>query len=307
MTAHSKMNRQEAIVQTNGVELWTEAFGDRNDPAIVLIMGAGGQGIKWPVHFCETLAMEGYFVIRFDNRDTGLSSHIDFDITPYSLLDMANDVIGIMDHYQLQDAHVAGASMGGAIAMLLAAHYPQRICSLVLLVTSIDFRPGCDLFQGIQNIHALPAPSMKVIEAIKKAENTPPRNLEEKIQQDVDSVKLHCGSIMPDEELLRELSMESIKRMKYPENQNHFRAMLASHDIHTAAPGKITAPTHIVHGDEDLIFPLEHGKASQAAIAGSTLRIIPGLGHNLANRQVIPLVIEDILATVKKAEQVNKK
>jgi pimeloyl-ACP methyl ester carboxylesterase len=290
------------MIQVNGINIWTETFGDKKNPALVLFSGAGGQGIKWPTFFCETLANEGYFVIRFDNRDTGLSSSINFDAAPYTLLDMANDVIGILDHYQLQTAHIAGSSMGGAIAMLLGAHYPDRVSSLNLLITTIDFRPGCDLFQGLQNTYSLPAPSMKVIEAIKKSVSTPPRNLEEKIQQYIDGMKLHCGSFDPDEELMRELTMLSLERMQYPETQNHFRAMVASYDIHAAAPEKITAPTHIVHGDEDLIFPLEHGKAIQAAIAGSTLSIIPGLGHNLANRKLLPIIIENILMNIKNTE-----
>jgi pimeloyl-ACP methyl ester carboxylesterase len=304
MVTATKITNCEAVINVNGIELWTQGFGNIKNPCIILIMGAGGQGIQWPVQFCEMLAQEGYFVIRFDHRDTGLSSAINFETSPYTLLDMANDVVGILDHYHLPNAHIVGASMGGAISMLLAAHYPERTRSLTLLVTSIDFRPAFDLYQGFPNTHDLPAPSFKVIEVARKFAITPPTTLEEKIQFYIDTAKLNSGSMPLDEELCKELAILSFKRAKNAENNdNHYKAIIASHDIHAAAISKITAPTHIVHGDEDLIFPLEHGKATHAAITGSTLCIIPGLGHNLLSQELLQPILENIMTTIKTAEK----
>jgi pimeloyl-ACP methyl ester carboxylesterase len=296
------MTSQVNFVKANGVELWTEGFGDKQNPALVLIMGSGGQGVLWPVAFCQQLAAQGYFVIRFDHRDTGLSSLIDFTTRPYNLLDMANDVRCILDHYQLRKAHIVGASMGGAIAMIFGAHFPEHTHSLTLMVTTTDLRPAFDALQGLEIKHALPAPAPKVLAAAKIAMNHMPELLEDKIQLFINNAETNSGSIPVDKELCRELALEIFQRSKWPDNvNNHFQAMMRSHDIHAAAPGKITAPTHILHGSEDPIFPVEHGKAIHAAISGSTLYIMPGLGHNLANRQFFQPAIDNILSCTKRA------
>lgn len=304
MISQSIISQQDTIIPVNGIELWTEVFGDKHNPPMLLIMGSGGQGILWPEEFCQRLANEGFFVIRYDNRDTGLSSAIDFNAKPYTLLDMANDVIGILDHYQLPTAHIVGASMGGAIAMILGAHYPTRVRSLSLLITSIDFRPACDLYLGKPANHTLPAPSPKIIEAAKKFSTMPTTTLEDKIQIFIEAFKLNCGSLPFDEAECRKLAALNFQRMKNPAGaNNHFFAINASHNIHQAAVGKINLPTYIVHGDEDPVFPVEHGKATHAAIAGSTLCIVPGLGHNLAARE---LIYEKVAGFVKGVDERRK-
>lgn len=304
MTTSRTIIQKETITYANGLEFWTESFGDSEDSPIILIMGSGGQGILWPAEFCRALAGQGYFVVRYDHRDTGLSSSIDFDANPYTLLDMATDVVHILDHYKLQDAHIVGMSMGGAVAMILGAHYPEYVRSLTLLATSIDFRPAFDAMQGIASNHSLPAPSPSVIEAAKKFHAMSSLTLEEKIQFFIATAKLNSGSILVDEELCRELAILNFERMKNPESpNNHYRAIMASYDFHTAAPRKITAPTHVVHGDEDPVFPLEHGKATHAAIAKSTFCVIPGLGHNFTCRELLSPMVTNIVSTAKAADE----
>lgn len=304
MTTHSDIFQKETLIRANKLELWAESFGNSEDSPIILIMGSGGQGILWPTEFCQTLAERGYFVIRYDHRDTGFSSSIDFDANPYTLLDMATDVIHILDHYKLEHAHIVGVSMGGAIAMILGAHYPNRVRSLTLLATSIDFRPAFDAMLGIPSNHSLPAPSQSVIEAAKKIQTISSLTLEEKIQFFIDTTKLNSGSMPVDEALCREMAILNFERMKNPESpNNHYRAIMASYDFHAAAPSKITAPTHIVHGDEDPIFPLEHGKAIHAAIAKSTFCIIPGLGHNFSSRELLSPMLTNIVSTAKAADE----
>lgn len=294
------ITQKETIIYAENLELWTESFGNPENPSIILIMGSGGQGVLWPTEFCQALANQGYFIIRYDNRDTGLSSCINFDANPYTLSDMANDVVHILDHYQLQNAHIVGVSMGGAIAMILAAHFPKRVLSLTLIATSIDFRPAFDAMQGIVSNHTLPIPSQHIIEAAKKFQLMSLLSLEEKIQLFIETAKLNSGSISVDETLCREMAILNFSRMKNPESpNNHFRAMMLSHDIHRAASEKITAHTHIVHGDEDPIFPLEHGKAIQTTIKNSTLCVIPGLGHNFSSRELLVPMVENIISTVK--------
>ncbi len=136
------MTYQPTVVQTNGLELWTESFGDNKHPTILLIMGSGSQGVLWPQSFCEQLALQGYYAIRYDHRDTGLSSSIHYQDHPYTLLDLAKDALGILDYYQIEQAHLVGASMGGSVSMLLAAHYPERVASLALLMSTMDLRPA---------------------------------------------------------------------------------------------------------------------------------------------------------------------
>ena len=112
---------EQKVVQTNGLEFWTESFGKKENPALLLIMGSGSQGIQWPQKFCEQLANKGYFVIRYDHRDVGLSSTIDYQKTPYTLLDMGKDAISILDSYGIKKAHIVGFSMGGPIALLIGS------------------------------------------------------------------------------------------------------------------------------------------------------------------------------------------
>lgn len=301
-TAH-QINRLESIVTIDNLELWTECFGNPHHPSIMLIMGSGGQGILWPDIVCETLANKGYFVVRYDHRDTGLSTSFDFETHPYTMLDMAQDVIHIMNHYQLQNAHIVGASMGGAIAMLLGAHFPERVRSLTLMVTSPDMRPTFDAFLGKRNKHHLPGPARRVLKAARKASNLKINTMEEYVQQFIHNAKVNSGSISADETLCRELALQVFKRMKNPDGIfNHFKAIMASFDIHLAAPSRITAPTHIVHGDEDPIFPLEHGIALQAAITGSTLCVLEGLGHNFANYHFFEPILQNILLSIQTAD-----
>lgn len=295
--------KSEVLIKVDGLEFWSESFGNKENPSIVLIMGAGGQGILWPVEFCEELAQHGYFVVRYDNRDTGLSTSFNFETHPYTLLDMANDVIHIMDHYQLKNAHIVGGSMGGNIAMLLGAHFPDRVRSLTLMVTTMDMRPALDAFQGIATPHTLPAPDSRVLNAVKEMVGNMPNTLEEKVQLFIRNAKINSGSIPTDEALCRDLALLVFQRMKNPDGaNNHLKATMASYDLYTAALSKITAPTHIIHGAEDPIFPLAHGRAIQAAIAGSTLFIMPGLGHSFANRQFFQPTIMNIISCAKGAD-----
>src|SRR4051794_18249869 len=109
----------ERIIDSNGIRMWTEAFGNPRDPTLLLIMGASAQGIQWPEPFIDEFVKRKFHVIRYDNRDTGQSTCFDFAKAPYTLDDLANDAVGVLDAYDVGSAHVAGASMGGMIAQTL--------------------------------------------------------------------------------------------------------------------------------------------------------------------------------------------
>lgn len=296
---------QTKIIKTDAIELWTESFGGKDNPPLILIMGSGGQGVLWPNEFCEQLAEMGYYVIRFDHRDTGLSTEFDYKTRPYTLLDMVKDVILIQDAYQFKKAHIVGASMGGSIAMILAAHYPTRVSSLTLMVTSIDMRPCMDAFNGVAIEHKLPAPDAKLLAAVKEFINNIPQTEEEKVEFFIKSAAMNAGSTPFDLDLCREIAITTFRR-KHPDNViNHLQAIANSHELLAAAPSKITVPTQIIHGAEDPLFPVAHGEAIQAAIANSSLYVMPGLGHYIGVRQFFKPIIHLIDGCAKQANVLN--
>jgi pimeloyl-ACP methyl ester carboxylesterase len=126
----------ERIIDSNGIRLWTEDFGDRRNPTLLLVMGASAQGIQWPEAFIQPFVDKGFHVIRFDNRDTGQSSCFDFAKQPYNLNDLAADAVEVLDAYGVPAAHVAGASMGGMITQTLMIQQPKRVRSATIIMSS---------------------------------------------------------------------------------------------------------------------------------------------------------------------------
>lgn len=276
---------QSVMVKNDNLYLWTESFGNPADPTLLLIMGSGGQGILWPTEFCANLAKKGFFVIRYDNRDTGLSSLIDYNEQPYTLLDMATDAIDILNHYRCDKAHIVGASMGGAIAQLIGAHYPDRVQTLGLLMTTNDMRPAMDAFVGQTTQSPLSPPLPVVLNAARMAMLMPPNTLDEKVASFINNAKINSGGKKPvDEILCQQLALLSLARTRDESASfNHFKALMASHDLLSATQGQIKAPTFIMHGDADPIFPVDHAHALQATIKHAQLEIIPDVGHGLFN------------------------
>jgi pimeloyl-ACP methyl ester carboxylesterase len=291
---------EQKVIKANGLYFWTENFGRPKDPALILIMGSGGQGLLWPQTFCEQLADKGYFVIRYDHRDTGLSSTIDYQKTPYTLVDMAKDVTFILDGYGIQKSHVVGASMGGVIAMIFSANYPLRTQSLTLLATTSDMRATFDALEGVASKSTLSKPSEALLQSAKSIVK-PPETVDEKVEAFLQNLRINAGPIIPlDEKMVRELATQSAIRMRNPESaNNHFQAIKASYDLQRLALSKIKAPTRIIHGDQDPVFGLDHATALKKAIPQSKLVIIPGLGHGLWNEQLYAPVINNIVDIAK--------
>jgi pimeloyl-ACP methyl ester carboxylesterase len=131
------------------VEIWYETFGKKEEPAVLLISGATAQGSMWPSEFCQKLAGKGFFVIRYDHRDTGRSTHIDYETEPYDLLDMAKDASELLDKLAVKRAHLVGSSLGSAIAQILSVHYPDKVSSMTLMATTADSRPLHLALQGL--------------------------------------------------------------------------------------------------------------------------------------------------------------
>ena len=270
----------EGYVETNGVRLWYEDLGDPDGDPVVLVMGATASAIAWPPELLEPLVAAGHRVIRFDNRDIGLSTHVDFASAPYSLDDMVADTIGLMDALGVSSAHFAGASMGGMISQMVALQHPERVRSLTLLITT----PGPD--------ERLSPPS----EAVLTMATMPATTDAEIEEREAAMWKLLTGSRYPyDEDARRAHSKADLARGTNPDNAH---AMVAfSTPSRLDALAAVTVPTVVVQGGEDPIFPVDHGEALAKAIPGARLVTWEGVGHDVPlqlGEELVDLLLTNI-------------
>ena len=254
----------EGYVETNCVRLWYEDLGDPDGEAVVLVMGATASAISWPPELLDALTAAGHRVVRFDNRDIGLSTHIDYATDPYTLDDMAADTLGLIDALGIDRAHFVGASMGGMICQLMAIRYPDRVRSLALLITS----PGPD---------DRLSPTSDEVVAIASRPATTDAELE---QRGVDVWRKLTGSRFPfDEAHYRELAAMDAARGTNPNSAHGIAVFTAPSRIEALAAVRV--PTLVVQGTEDPIFPFDHGEALAKAIPGATFVAWEGVGHEV--------------------------
>jgi pimeloyl-ACP methyl ester carboxylesterase len=272
------------IARANGIDLCYEIFGDPNAEPMLLIMGLGAQMIHWDDDFCRGLAARGFRVIRFDNRDIGKSSRLTGGkrltavellklrflnmpvAAPYTLNDMAADVIGLMDALHVKSAHLVGASMGGMIAQEIAIAFPQRVRSL----TSIMSTTGNP---------KLPQPTR---EAMALLMAPPPATKEEYFARHAQTWKVLRGGSFPEDEARdRARAERNFERGLNPAGVGRqLRAVLASGNRKKRL-GSVKAPTLVIHGTVDPLVRPEGGKDTAAAIPGAKLLMIEGMGHAL--------------------------
>jgi pimeloyl-ACP methyl ester carboxylesterase len=260
----------ERLIEANGVELCTEPFGDPTDPPVLLIMGIGASMLWWDEGFCRTLAESGRFVIRYDHRDTGRSVTYEPGHPTYTGGDLASDAVGVLDAYALPAAHVVGVSAGGAFAQLLALDHPDRVLSLVLISTSPAAAGG----------RQLPPPTEEFIRFVTDAavDWSDPAPVVEYL---VDYSRVLAGNCRPfDEEGFRDLAQRDVARARdFAAAQNH--DLLRDEGSPPRPPASIAAPTLVIHGDADPMFPIGHGEALADEIPGATLLTLEGGGHGL--------------------------
>ncbi|MGE0668797.1 MAG: alpha/beta hydrolase [Sphingomonadales bacterium] len=272
-------------ITANGLSIEYDERGDPDHPAMLLIMGLGAQMLLWPDMFCDMLAEQGFRVIRFDNRDIGLSHKFDGAAVPevkeiiaglmagkplpvpYLLQDMAADAVGVLDALGIGEAHVVGASMGGMIAQLVAIHHPERVISL----TSIMSTSGR---------YGLPPGKPEAMEKLLMR----PAGMDRK--SIVDHSVMLAGVVGSPaypvaEEHLRAFAEKAYDRSFYPEGMpRQYAAILSSGSRDALLPG-IQAPTLVIHGSEDPLLPVEHAHDTARLIPGAALEVIEGMGHNL--------------------------
>lgn len=271
------------IAQANGIEIWYETFGSSKDPAFVLMMGGGGcQGVLWPVDFCEKLAQKGFYVIRYDNRDAGFSTCFDFHKSPYTLLDITKDTVGLLDHLKIQKAHFFGVSMGGLVAKIMAAYYPERTISIAFMASTCDVRPMNLALQGLPPEEGLlSSPFENYLAAIQQVTKNASKTEEGELEQRVAIWHMMSGSKIPfDKDFYRSLHKECLLRTKRPDVlMNHFLCSALSEELVRQVPSQITVPALIIQGSEDPVFRPDHGEALAKAIPGSTYVFVKDLGH----------------------------
>lgn len=271
-------------IQANGVELVADSFGRLTDPALLLIGGLGDQLISWPEDFCQELASLGCWVIRFDNRDAGLSTRFDGVPVPgmpaliwaylrgnqlpvpYTLADMAADAAGLLDAFGAAPAHVVGASLGGMIAAMLAIRHPERVKTLTVMMSSTG-HPW----------YAPPRPRSLILF------KTPPAGRQGFIAHSLRvRAALRGGGFPMDEAYLREKAGRMVDRSPFPPGTaRQMGAILASLRQLRAGLTAIQAPTLVIHGRADPLIPLQHGLHAAQAIPRARLVVIDGLGHEL--------------------------
>lgn len=294
------------FAKANGLRLSYETFGHADHPAILLIMGLGGQLVMWPESFCKALASAGYHVIRFDNRDIGLSDKLDHlgkpDLmrsslrwtlglpikAPYLIDDMAEDAIGLLDALHIKTAHVVGVSMGGMIGQVMAARHPRRVRSLTLIMTSSGNR-------------RLPGPTLAVrLRLVRR-----PRDLDREslIRHGIGTWRLIGSPGFPSpEEELREKVAAQLDRNIHP--RGFVRQMVAIMASGSRVPqlARVKTPTLIIHGAQDPLVPVAAARDLAKHLPHATLEIIDGMGHDLP-RALLPRIEHLILHHAKHAER----
>jgi pimeloyl-ACP methyl ester carboxylesterase len=277
------LRTSEKTVRSGDLELWTESFGDVNRPTVLLIMGAMNQGTSWPDEFCAEIADSGYHVIRYDHRDTGQSSSVDFETHPYSLDDLAGDALKVLDGYGIDKAHAVGLSMGGFLAQLLALDHPDRVLSLTLMMTSPDQRVYFAATMGQDTSgYDLPPPSREFLEHLATARGDPSKTAEDAIAAAVEGWRICNGKGVPfDAGSMVRLQQRSWSRAKAPLAAiNHVLATVGAPG-RTDRLGRLAVPTLVIHGQNDPCLPVEHGIALAKAIPGAMLVVMPEMGHLL--------------------------
>jgi pimeloyl-ACP methyl ester carboxylesterase len=296
-------------VTANAIQIEYDTFGSPTSAPLLLITGLGGQLILWEESFCEQLAENGLYVIRFDNRDSGLSSKcgsrksVDFEkiardirqgkqlSVPYTLEDMAADAIGLLDGLEIEQAHICGASMGGMIAQLMAILYPSRIKSLISISsTTSDPQVAAELLSPANERQSIPF-------------LTVPIEREKNIEYTVEGFRALSGpGFVFDQQQARTMAERLYDRCFCPDGAN--RQLLAILVASSRKPqlAKLSIPFLVIHGDRDPLIPLAHGIDTFESVLNARLLVIEGMGHDLP-RATWPRVIQAIVDHTKVSDR----
>jgi pimeloyl-ACP methyl ester carboxylesterase len=293
-------------VRANGITIEYDVTGAESAEPVLLIMGLGAQMTRWPQGFVDKLAAKGLRVIRFDNRDVGLSEKIEAAGLPdmpaiiqaimageppnvaYDLSDMAGDAVGLLDALGISRAHIVGASLGGMVAQLVAADHPGRSLSLTSIMSTTGNRE-------------LPPASPEAMAVLNNRGPDPTVDLEGYLDHSFKGAQvIGSPAYPPDPAALRERSLSDFNRSYYPPGfARQYAAALACPDRRPKL-ATIAAPTVVIHGAADPLVPLAGGRDTAASIPGAELRVIEGMGHDLPP-QLFDEIVDGIMVAVQRA------
>jgi pimeloyl-ACP methyl ester carboxylesterase len=289
MTCGGSPTSNDQIVHANGVDLCVETFGAAADPAILLIAGAAASMDWWEDEFCQRLAAGSRFVIRYDHRDTGRSVNYEPGAPAYTGMDLVTDAVGLLDAVGLTRAHVAGISMGGGIAQRIGVDYPDRVASLTLISTSAggpggpsnpDLPPMSD---ELRSFFAEPPPEPDWLDRAAV------------IDYIVVGERPFAGSYPFDETRLRELAGRIFDRTVSIASSMTNHWVIDGGESVRPRLGEIVAPTLVIHGTRDPLFPFGHAEALANEIPGAQLLAIEGMGHEMPPRAVWDTVVPAVV------------
>lgn len=288
---------KSGTAHVNGLELAYETFGHDGHPAVLLLMGNSAPGVVWPDHFCTTLAQCGYFVIRYDQRDTGLSSYLNFEDQPYTLHDLVDDAFRLLDELEIAIAHFVGLSQGGNIAYLAGLSKPSRVASITSLMSSPDLRPKNDAFIGRAPIdRQLSRPSPDYVRAVIALNHTPAESEEAVAIRFMENFRLAAGPTSPFDEAFwlrmgRAVAGRTRTGAMVANYSNHSKAQIATAPLTAANLSQVGQPCLIMHGEMDPIFPPEHAKWAASNLKNGQLYLVPKMGHALDPAFIEALVL----------------
>lgn len=262
----------EKIIHANGVDLCTGSFGDPADPAILLIMGAMASMLWWDEEFCRMLAGHGHYVIRYDHRDTGRSITYEPGLPPtYTVDDLVDDAVGVLDAYGIERAHLVGMSLGGILAQIIPVKYPGRALTITMIASTITGPEQPDL----------PGIDQKILDYHAGGTTVDWASEPETVAFMAHGWELLNGSAHPfDEKRARELATQEFRRAEnLLSMMNH--AQLTGGEEWYEKLGEIDIPSLVIHGTEDCVLPYPHGIALARKIPGSHLLTLQGSGHEL--------------------------
>jgi pimeloyl-ACP methyl ester carboxylesterase len=291
----------ETFCRIGDVDLCYETFGDATDPAMLLIMGLGTQMLGWDAEFCEQLAARGFHVIRYDNRDIGRSTILDDFPAPtlgqilrrdkraaaYTLADLAADGVGLLDHLGIARAHLVGASMGGMIAQTIAARRPERVLSLVSIMSNTGSRLSGQPALSTYRLFLRP---------IARERDAYVRQAAELFDQ------IGSRGFEKDDAAFREMLGAMYDRGHNPGSASRQLAAILAAGNRTTELRHITAPTLVIHGTADRLIRPSGGRATARAIPGAHLLTIEGMGHDLP-RAAWPQIIDAIVENAARARE----
>lgn len=286
---------------TSGIELEYDTFGAATDPTVLLVMGFTAQMIQWDDRFCRSIADRGFHVVRFDNRDCGLSSkldgvHVDSGAVmaavlsggevppvPYTLSEMVADAIGLLDHLGVERAHVVGASMGGMIVQTMAIEHPGRIASLTSIMSTVG-----DIAYGS------PTP-----EAAAALLAPPPSSREEYIES-APNWMIWQSKKYRDAERSKQLAAIGYDRSFYPEGAPRQLAAIYASGDRSAALAAVEVPTLVIHGRDDTLITLSGGLRTAELIPGARLLVLADMGHDMPE-PLWPAIVDNITSLARSA------